>query len=230
MNGKPVYLDIGCGNGNRALEWLDGNIDAHAFCFDPLDECYTAAKKIAPQTKIKQLVRMHPVHAAITANTPLFGGSAKFYCANDRSSCSLLPFADRNSIKKWLYPPGRLYFKTISTITVPTMRMDKFLMDRRIDQIIFCRIETQGTSLDVLKSFGKRINNVMEFAIKVHVTDFDLYKGQTHKDELVSFMNSHGFIVYKTRKWSRDQEEVIWFVNKKAHKSPRLRHFDLHDN
>lgn len=223
-------MDIGSGNGSRALDWLENNLDAHAFLFDPLRECYDAAQKRAPRTKIKQIIRMHPVQAAITAKTPLIGGNATFYCANDRSSCSLLPFSGKDSIKQWLYPPGRLFFKTLEQITVPTMRMDKFLMDRRIDQVMFCRIETQGTALDVLHSFGKRIKNVMEFAIKVHTTDFDLYEGQTRKDDLVKFMSANGFVVYGSRKWSRNQEEIIWFVNKAAMNSPRLRHFDLEDD
>ena len=157
---------------------------------------------------------MHVFKAAV-ASRP---GELPFYCANDRSSCSLLPWGTAEAIKSWKYPPGKIHFKTTGVRQVQAIRMDKFLIDRRIARIMFVRIETQGTALDVLKSFGNQIGNVMEFAIKVHVTDFDVYQNQTHKTDLVEYMNEHGFSIYNTKPQSQNQEEVIWFVNRSCMK------------
>jgi FkbM family methyltransferase len=231
-----VFFDIGSGDGKRAQNWLTIDRKAFVFCFDPIEQNYLAAKKRSPKTRIgpRGLERLHAVQAAVTASAQKIDqpNSSVFYFANDLSSCSLLPFDDAN-ITRWKYPPGKIYFRTTHTLEVPTVRMDKFLIDRRIDKVAFVRIETQGTALDVLKSFGKRIQCVMEFAIKVHcdsedsesMNHWEIYQGQTRKDDLMEFMKKHGFSIYDKVPWSRGQEEIIWFVNRLAPKD--LKHFDL---
>ncbi len=211
-----VLFDIGCGDGNRSYKWLSKDKVAHVFCFDPLEECMIKAKNKATDKII--IGRMHPVQAAVSS----LSGSALLNIANDMSSCSLLSFDDVNA---WKYPPGKPCFKSLDFREVPLIRMDKFMDEKRIARIQFCRIETQGTAIDVLQSFGKRIKDVSEFAIKVHVTDFDVYKGQTKKQDLLQFMNVHGFSIYGIQPYSRDQEEIIWFVNK-LYAKQALRHLD----
>lgn len=230
---QTVFIDIGSGDGSRAQSWLAQNHKAHAFCFDPLEKNYLAAKSKEESTRVGPigLVRLHPVQAAVTAGpaTMITPGAtattAKFYCANDVSSCSLLPF-NASGITRWLYPPGKIHFKTTDVIDVPVVRMDNFLNERRIEHVAFVRIETQGTALDVLKSFGKRLQFVMEFCIKVHTDNAAaIYEGQTRKDDLVAFMAKNGFSVYDKITWSREQEEFIWFVNRLVTKHQF--HFDL---
>lgn len=222
-----VMIDIGSGNASRAFEWLNMDRRAHAFCFDPLDDCYQKGAKASRDKYVAN--RLHVFPLAITSNAPPEGQTVNMYCANDRSSCSLLPFAGPDAVKKWRYPPGRVFFRTTEVIKVPAMRMDKFIVDRRLNRITFVRIETQGTALDVVKSFGQHISKVMEFAIKVHTIPYDLYAGQTTKAELVDFMDNAGFAVYGTQSWSRGQEEIIWFVNRKYSRSGHLMHLDFPD-
>jgi FkbM family methyltransferase len=209
-----VLFDIGCGNGSRAYQWALTDKNAHVFCFDPLKSCITQA---VTKSKDKYVIgRMHPFQAAVSMSG--LGMTAAFYCSNDISSCSLLPF-NNDTITRWKYPPGKTYFKTVETVQVPIIRMDKFMADRRISRVLFVRIETQGTALDVVKSFGKLIKNVMEFAIKVHTIDFEIYQGQTKKQDLVNYMNSNGFSIYGVNSYSRDQEEIIYFVNRTMNKN-----------
>lgn len=227
---KTVFLDIGSGDGSRAQNWVAIDRNAHVFCFDPIEKNYLAAKKRSNSTRVGPtgLERLHAVKAAVSASATNINepNVAKFYCANDMSSCSLLPFEEA-SITKWKYPPGKIFFKTIDIIEVPTVRIDNFLLERRIEHVAFVRIETQGSALDVLKSFGKKLQSVMEFAIKVHTekNDFAIYQGQTRKDDLVAFMSKNGFSIYDKIEWSRGQEEIIWFVNRLVTKHQR--HFDL---
>jgi FkbM family methyltransferase len=223
-----VIFDIGCGNGSRAAQWATQDKGAHVFCFDPLEECIVQAVQKSSHDSVKG--RLHPVQTAVSsvalAVSVGMGITAPFYIANDLSSCSLLPLGTPEAILKWKYPPGKVHFRTVGTRQVPLIRMDKFMADRRITRVIFCRIETQGTALDVLKSFGKRLRDVMEFAVKVHVTDFEIYAGQTQKQDLLEFMNSNGFALYGIEKYSRDQEEIIWFVNR-AFAKQALLHLDF---
>ena len=219
-----VMFDIGSGNSSRAVRWLKKDRRAHAFCFDPLDECY---KKGCDAEKDKYVKgRLHVFPLAVTANAPPLPQTVPMYCANDRSSCSLLPFADRQALKKWRYPPGRVFFRTTGVIQVPAMRMDKFIVDRRLERITFVRVETQGTGLDVVRSFGQHISKVMEFAIKVHTIPYQIYEGQTEKTELIDYMNGKGVSMYGAQDWSRGQEEIIWFANRKYARSGHLMHLD----
>jgi FkbM family methyltransferase len=217
-----ILFDIGCGTGQRAEDWALNNKNAHVFCFDAQLEMIEEAKKHADVVKSKTKTdRVHVIYAAVTCDATNTGGSnsVSLHKLNDKSSASLLRISEGN-VKRWLYPPGRVYFKHIDTINVPAIRMEKFITDRRLPLINFVRIETQGTALDVLKSFGKKIDIVMEFAIKVHTIPFDIYEGQTNIDELIDFMMINGFSVYKRQSWSRDQEAILWFINKKA--QPKL--------
>jgi len=213
-----VLFDIGCGNGYRASQWALNDKKAHVFCFDPLEDCI---KQALQKSKDKYIIgRMHPFQVAVSANATPNGTECvvPFYCANDVSSCSLLRFGGGGAISKWKYPPGKTYFKTVATIQVPIIRMDKFMADRRISRVLFARIETQGTALDAIKSFGKRIRDVMEFAIKVHTIDYEIYEGQTRKADLIEYMNTHGFSIYGLKPYSREQEEIIYFVNRAFNK------------
>lgn len=231
-----VFLDIGSGGANHALRWLSKNKRAHAFCFDPQEECFQQATDAA-----KKQPRLHPYSLAVSAaasssnadtdavpeldkNTLLIERPATFYEANDRSSSSLLPF-NPEGVGEWKNPDGRAPFRTLAARQVSTVRMDEFLDARRIATVAFARIETQGSALDVVKSFGAHITSVMEFAIKVHVTDFDIYTGQTHKEELDAFMRTQGFSIYGTVPCSKEQEAIVWYVNKRF-LLRNMEHFD----
>lgn len=219
-----VFIDIGSGNGQRMTQWLKDDKRAYGFCFDPIETCYNQAVTKSKELKHNIIDRMHPFQVAVSSNHGI-GQTVPFYLVNDMSSCSLLKFGTPDSIKKWKYPPGKTLFKNTGEIQVPTIRMDKFMNDRRISKVAFVRIETQGTALDVVQSFGKRITDVMEFAIKVHDIDFDIYEGQTKKNDLVKYMETNGFAIYGINLYSREQEQIIWFVNKKYMKNALL-HLD----
>ena len=205
-----VLFDIGCGNATRGVQWATKDKRMHVFCFDPRKECIDQALIKSQDKYVKG--RVHPFQLAVASPVQ---NTLSFYVANDASSSSLLEFNKEVVATKWKYPPGKTFFRTIAMEPVQTVRMDKFMNERRISRVLFCRIETQGTALDVLRSFGERIKDIYEFAIKVHVTDFDLYLEQTRKEDLLDFMNYYGFLVYGSNKYSQNQEEIIWFVNKK---------------
>jgi FkbM family methyltransferase len=228
MQLDQVFLDIGCGSGQRAAQWCDKYRGAMVFCFEPLKEAFELAQLASRKKPCDGRMHVFPVAISALSNSVVDGTKIPMYVANDASSTSMLPFSPEG-VKRWRYPPGRLYFKTTETRQVPAMRIDKFLADRRIQRVASVRIETQGNTLDTLRSFGKRLRDVSEFIIKVHTTEYELYYGQTTKSELVDFMRRHGFAIYATRKYSRDQEEFIWFVNGKVLRTATLPHLDLEE-
>lgn len=224
MQLNNVFIDIGCGAGQRAAQWCNRYRDSMVYCFEPQHELYQRAEHESHKRGCEG--RMHVFPVVITSTIDQEGEHVAFHIANDTSSSSMLPF-DKQGVKLWKYPPGRLYFKNTETRHLPAMRMGKFLVDRRIERVAFCRIETQGNAIDTLRSFGTQIKKVSEFAVKVHAVDFQVYENQTHRDELIAFMREKGFVVYATRSYSCDQEEIIWFANKNTLKMAGLPHLDL---
>ena len=53
-----------------------------------------------------------------------------------------------------------------------------------------------------------------EILCEVQITNFDLYKDQSTKNDLISHMKENNFEIRKVQSWSHNQEENIWFINK----------------
>jgi len=89
------------------------------------------------------------------------------------------------------------------------------MITNKIEHIDFLKIDTQGHDLEVIKSLGDKISCVKEIVAEVQIVDFELYKGGTKKSDMVNYMKSNGFEIHQIQKYSKDQEENIWFVNTK---------------
>lgn len=142
-------------------------------------------------------------------------GYMDFYESNYTNASSLLPFTENTKI--WLNPnPTLPILKTINTYKVDTIRLDKFIEKNNINQTIdFIKIDTQGHDLKVIKSLGDHIFRVREILAEVQTTNYELYKNQTKKSELVEYMKIHDFSLKKNQQTSKNQEENIWFTNNK---------------
>jgi FkbM family methyltransferase len=142
-------------------------------------------------------------------------GEVDFYEANYTNSSSLLPFTDE--VSKWKNPTTTTpMLKTVNTYKVCTMCLDNFIEQENLQNttIDFIKIDTQGHDLNVIKSLGKYIKNVREILCEVQITNFDLYKDQSTKNDLISHMKENNFEIRKVQPWSHNQEENIWFINK----------------
>lgn len=113
---------------------------------------------------------------------------------NDWGCSSLLEFSDGLE-ETW---PGRTDFKVTDKVTVKTMRLDTFLdMHPEIEAIDYLHVDTQGADLFVLRSLGSKISIVREGVVEVpQSTDVMLYKGQHTKEDMIKFLNDHGFEVF----------------------------------
>ena len=112
---------------------------------------------------------------------------------------------------------------TIDTYKVDCIRLDDFIKENKITDIIdFIKIDTQGHDLNVIKSLGKYKSNVREIVCEVQTINYELYKNQSDKKELLNYMDNHGFEIKKIKPWSHNQEENIWFINKNFNKHYHL--------
>ena len=199
-----ICFDIGASSGLVSLGWLKNHNDIKIFAFEPNKNNY---KKLINNTShISNIISYNTAISSIN-------GKKTFYVASHPNSSSLLPFSEAN---KWKSPfNDQKIMHTVDKYPVECIRLEDFITKNNIDVIDFLKIDTQGHDLDVIKSLGKKIEIVKEIVAEVQIVDFELYKNGAKKDDMVSYMLSCGFEIYKTQKWTLNQEENIYFVNKR---------------
>lgn len=198
-----IMFDIGASNGVFSSKYLKKNPDCKIYCFEPNKLNYI---KLKNNTKNIKNISIYPY--AISD----ISGTKTFYESNYTNSSSLLPFTENT--KKWKNPSKSTpELKTINKYLVKCIRLDDFIKDNNIQYIDYLKIDTQGHDLNVIKSLGENIKIVKELVAEVQIVDYDLYKNQSKKDELLNYLENYNFKIKKVQKWSHNQEENIWFIN-----------------
>src|SRR5207248_991104 len=83
-------------------------------------------------------------------------GCADFYLNRFAAASSLLPF-DSAGLGAW---QGREVLKVERKVVVPTLRLDTFLERMGIPEVDFLKIDAQGADMAVIRSLGRRIDQV----------------------------------------------------------------------
>jgi len=134
-----------------------------------------------------------------------------FYESRDAVCASLSPFTENKT--KWDVGKGNHdIFDIVDEYIVPCTRLDNFLKINNIKSVEYLKVDAQGKDLDVIKSLGDRLKDVRTILAEARLTDFNLYEGDCHKDELVKYMKDNGFSIMHSEKQTYDQEENILFV------------------
>ena len=202
-----IIFDIGASNGVFSKKYSE---NAKIYAFEP-----NKTNLIRIKENCSNINNYNIIEKAVSDEE----GEVEFFEANYTNSSSLLPFTDE--VTKWKNPtPTTPMLKTVNTYKVSTTRLDTFIKKENLQDTIidFVKIDTQGHDLNVIKSLGEYIKNVKEILCEVQITNFDLYKEQSNKDELLSYMKENNFEIRKVQPWSHNQEENIWFINKKFDK------------
>lgn len=118
----------------------------------------------------------------------------KFKSYNDRNF---------NGLNSFEVVPGAIYNKNYSELEINAIRFDKFIEDNSIKEIDFCKIDVEGCTYQVLKSFGNKLNIVKAFqleteTIKVYETA-KLYKDVKELLENNEFIEINGYIEWNTQ-------------------------------
>jgi FkbM family methyltransferase len=200
---KLIILDIGGCEGEESIRYSKLFPNAQIFVFEPLP---------SNQELIKTNISNYDIE-----NVKLFSvalsdkdGISEFYVSSghpedqtkeldwdfgNKSSSLLEP--EISTIHKWL--------KFKDKIEVPTMTLNTFVEENKIEKIDFVHMDVQGAELKVLvgaKDNLKKIN-----AIWLEVADISIYKNQVLRKEIENFMKKNRFSLVKTQMegWTGDQ-------------------------
>jgi hypothetical protein len=82
-------------------------------------------------------------------------------------------------------------------ITVPTKRLDDYMQERGLNTIDFAHIDVQGAEMLVFRGAGSYLEKIK--VIWTEVEAVKLYRDQPVKNDIESFLQSHGFVnIYDT--------------------------------
>lgn len=205
---KYIVIDVGAACGKLTKKW-DQKLKGKCvfYCIEPLPASFEKLKSI-------ECNNIRIFNLAINETE----GIQPFYVSKYANASSLLPIV-LNNAKLWKQPKGseHIDFTDTEKIQVQVKRLDSFLRENELnDSIIdFIKIDTQGNDFNVVKSLGDMINNVKEIMLEVQVVPFEYYKGQSNKNDIIAYMTEKGFDLYRKTRQSTNQEENLWFINKK---------------
>lgn len=210
-NQKYIIIDVGAACGKMTQKWMTQLKKAQFYCIEPVPKSFEKLK-----SNFENNSQAHVFNFAISD----IEGVYPFYVSKYVNSSSLLPLVTENI--KWWKQPKRCEKFDVSdteTIQVEVKRLDTFLKHCSLDNCVidFIKIDTQGNDFNVIKSLGNLICNVKEIMLEVQIVPFEYYKGQSKKVEVINYMLSKRFEEYRKSRQSKNQEENIWFINKRFH-------------
>jgi FkbM family methyltransferase len=95
------------------------------------------------------------------------------------------------------------------TLQVCCKRMDTLLEEHGLKAPMIVKVDVEGCSLEVLKSFGIYINRVHVFHMETECEAY--FKEQHLQDEVFTYLTEHGFVMtmYSTTDGS-NQHDSVW--------------------
>jgi len=184
---RPVVFDVGANDGSTFLPFARCLPWARIYAFEPTPELVA---KIHSQSAGLKNYHLVPKAVGETPGTAPFNvaGTANWGCS------SFLEFSAGLEVT-W---PDRTDFKVTQKIEVEVIRLDAFVREQKIERIDFLHVDTQGTDLAVLRSLGDEIRRVRGGVIEVPQScEVMLYRGQHSREEAESFLDAHGFKIWK---------------------------------
>lgn len=170
-------IEVGTSTGDdMVIHTQDTSVDC-VFGFEPvISHASYTRQRVALCAKTKFEV--------INKAVDIDGSPKEFYPANKTIWCngagSLLKFNNNNIEKHW---KNREDLVAEEPISVECVRLDSFIEEKGITEIVFLEIDAQGKDLDVLKSLGGYIDIVTCGKIEVPTSSevalyHDLQEGQ----------------------------------------------------
>lgn len=94
-------------------------------------------------------------------------------------------------------------------VVVSVRRMSSVMKELNISSVDVCKIDAEGTTLSVLKSFGDKISRVKSFHLEMEYTPY--WKNQILAPEIKEFMDAHNFVLLSENFiGNTDQTDSIW--------------------
>jgi FkbM family methyltransferase len=191
-----IWLDVGAHHGEKTLAAARRNPALRVYAFEP---------NLVAASRLMGVLANYAVLPVAVAEQ---NGCAPFYLNSYEAASSLLPFVPEG-LARWI---GGGDLAVTATLTVPTMRLDTFLDGAGIRKVAYLKIDAQGADLAVIRSAGERLKDIDRISLEVQTTPFELYRGASHKDDVLRFLTSAGFRLVQTEAQSFDQEENLTFI------------------
>lgn len=135
-------------------------------------------------------------------------GERKLRITKHNSYSSFLEF-DENNFRKHFhlmqdYPEWQERFKPDKTITVPTISLDQFMLEKAIGFIDFIKLDTQGTELEILMGGINALTNHRIGVIFCEVNFVQVYREQNLFSDLDLFLRKHHYEFIDCRFYPED--------------------------
>lgn len=210
---KYTVVDVGAGLRRRYKDWLIEMPGLVIHAIEPHPELAAELRALAADLEADDGTsgeRLRVYEFAATEED----GPCKFYLTNDRSSSSTLPLVEAN-LRKWRYPLGRRFFKTVGEIEVQGKTLHTFCKEHSVRLIDFLNVDVQGNALGVLNGWKTAADwdRAREMNIKVHTIDWELYAGQTVNYYVLDLCRRKYFSLDNKTPRTRGQEDVMSFLN-----------------
>jgi FkbM family methyltransferase len=207
---SACIVDVGGGKSKYYKTWLERYPLLKIYCFEPHPDKYNKLCTLKENFNANCQRRIKIINKAVS-NTR--DEKIKFHINNDPSSSSLFPFNKKN-IYKWKYPLGKRAFKTIKTIDVECTTLNDFFTKENIKVCELLIIDTQGDSLNVLKSLSyENCNRIKRILVKVHICEFEIYEGQSAHEHVNTFLRRRYFQLNNSTSFSRGQEQIMYYLH-----------------
>jgi FkbM family methyltransferase len=191
-----TWIDVGAHYGESTLETAIQNPKLRIYALEPN---LSAASR---------LIARAPNYFVVPFAVAERNGIADFHISSFDVASSLLPF-NESTLSSWVGGEG---MKVDSVVSVPTIRLDTFMELTGIQKVDFLKVDAQGADLAVIRSAGRRIDDIGRIMVEVDVSPVRLYEGSASRDEMVSYLQDHGFVLTEVQAQSHAQEQNLTFV------------------
>ena len=192
---EGTWIDVGAYHGDKTLWNARHNPGLRIYAFEP--NLRAAAKLIGVASN----------YIVIPMAVAEKDGVSELYLNSHEPASSLLPFDDAG-LRSWVGEQ----LKIDRVISVPTVRLDTFMSLMDIGRVDFLKIDAQGMDLNVLRSAGPRLRDIMKITLEVGVTPIPLYVGASSKADVLALLEGNGFALEQVETQSRGQEENLTFL------------------
>lgn len=177
LAGVTQVLDVGANKGQFAREVFDAGFQGRVVSFEPLPDAHAALREAA---KGSPLWTVAPAVALSDGD-----GVEQFNVSANSVSSSLLTMERLHTEAS----PGS---QTVSTIEVPTRRLDTMWQDLELgDAATFLKIDTQGSEARVLDGAAGVMDRIV--GVKLEMSLASLYAGQPLLMQLFEWLQYAGF-------------------------------------
>lgn len=182
-----TLIEVGAYDGRDSLNFY--NQGFRVFTFEPKKDLYENLVN-----KTKHLNNYTVIPKAVC----LKNGKTQFNICKFGGASSILSFRnEKELIENWSENRTDIHYSGIS-YEVDTIRLDTFIEENKLENTIidYLHIDAQGVDLDVLKSLGKYINNVLEGVVETVIEQKkSIYIDQNDNimQNVVAFLQLNGF-------------------------------------